>query len=201
MEGYKLTPKRTIGLLIFLNPNSHPNCFYWGHQCSWTHIHPHYILLYWSQMTPTGVTRPNARFKPTSPKKSGKSNKSYLGKGELKMLGPDRTILKVLVKKISSKKYPKRFDNFWAILKKLTLFNSNTLNQPLHFTCLFSASHHFDQSLAMTSVKAETLSSVYLPTYATKIWIFNQINCPLHGVFSSTCVIHSIWVIFLLPML
>ena len=43
-------------------PHIHPNCFYWGHQCSWTLTPANSMQV--SIMQPDEVTRPKATFKP-----------------------------------------------------------------------------------------------------------------------------------------
>ena len=57
--------------IVLYNPFSHPNDFYWGHQCSWTLIPansmevPNMKSYDWKE-----VARPKARVKPTSSEKS-----------------------------------------------------------------------------------------------------------------------------------
>ena len=53
-------------LVLYLH--SHPNGYYWGHQCSWT-LTPANSMQVWQLQQE--VTRLKAWFKPTSPKKSG----------------------------------------------------------------------------------------------------------------------------------
>ena len=54
--------------VFIINPHSHPTGFYWGHHCSWTsppsqqHAGLHHAVWRLQQE----VTRPKARFKPTS---------------------------------------------------------------------------------------------------------------------------------------
>ena len=62
--------KTSLPIQSFYNLHSHPNGFYWGHQCS-DHTPQYPDLQYAVWQLQQEVTRPKARFKPTSPNKSG----------------------------------------------------------------------------------------------------------------------------------